>query len=402
MRRLNNEKRNITNNNRVHSRRLHTVVVLLLLMATTVTFSGCSEDVYQYPVVGRVIDHYFNKPNQDNTAVGLPAVTAEVDKAIEQGEDHMIVLAASVTDKDIANIAMNMSGYWGIPELYEIIDKYDDIDGIDGTVYKVRYTLKQSNNYYVYNNLVNGKDIPEGEDQAKQIAGSLQGIISAIGLSNDKTNFENARALHDWLVNNIDYDETIDAASTSNGSFGALIGRKTMCQGYAEAMKLLINVATDMDCEIMIGEGDSGTGNYEPHAWNQMKIDGNWYQFDATFDDPVKNVDGIFNHYYFGQSDAVMKLDHNWEAGYFNTCSTDDFIYYRFQGLFADDYASFKTKIQSMLASKAPVMEVAIKGFEVTQSNMQFVFNDDPSIHSINWSSTGKSDIRVVSIAPIR
>ncbi len=91
------------------------------------------------------------------------------------------------------------------------------------------------------------------------------------------------RYFQETLRKRVDYD-TVAAKSDSDHypnsfhAYGALMEGKAVCQGYAYAFKLLCDKA-QIPCWIV-------TGYYgEPHAWNYVWLDGNYYQVDVTRDD---------------------------------------------------------------------------------------------------------------------
>lgn len=61
----------------------------------------------------------------------------------------------------------------------------------------------------------------------------------------------------------------------------------------------------------------SGNVGEELHAWNLVKLDGEWYHLDTTWNDPIYT--GIFKwlgeqtYDYFLISDKKMKKDHEWD-----------------------------------------------------------------------------------------
>ena len=63
---------------------------------------------------------------------------------------------------------------------------------------------------------------------------------------------------------------------------GVLIDGRAVCAGYSVALKYALQY---VGIETKFIEGDAHVGNEEGgHAWNQVKIDGNWYNADLTWD----------------------------------------------------------------------------------------------------------------------
>ena len=91
--------------------------------------------------------------------------------------------------------------------------------------------------------------------------------------------------IHDYLINNIDYDSSYQAVGTYS-IYGALIEKKCVCEGYAKAFKYLLN-SVGYECELLQGTATNSSGQTENHAWNAVKLNGIWYEIDTTWDDPI-------------------------------------------------------------------------------------------------------------------
>lgn len=155
--------------------------------------------------------------------------------------------------------------------------------------------------------------------EAKTLAQAVVNKIITKGMSD----FEKAKAIFDYMVMNIDYDydnylaDTIPDASYT--ALGALKNKYAVCAGYAKAFKLLCELS-GLECDYVTGTAGG------PHAWNQVKIDGKWYNVDVTWGDPVSKGkdfnDHTFNNYgYFLISDELMYKDHTAKNAQ-HTCSS--------------------------------------------------------------------------------
>ena len=114
--------------------------------------------------------------------------------------------------------------------------------------------------------------------------------------------FERELAIHDALVNFCSYDTTLNG-KYSHSAYGALVVGSAVCEGYAYAFQYLLNLAGIQAITV------TGTGNGGPHAWNMMKIDGDWYHTDITWDDPVSK-DPLLFYAYFNVTEAQILKDH--------------------------------------------------------------------------------------------
>lgn len=97
--------------------------------------------------------------------------------------------------------------------------------------------------------------------------------------------YQNIKLVHDYLVESIDYDQSISQDNIYN-LYGAIVNKLSVCEGYAKAFKYLMD-GLDIPCTIVIGKATNSEGNTENHAWNYVQLDGVWYAIDCTWDDPI-------------------------------------------------------------------------------------------------------------------
>lgn len=97
--------------------------------------------------------------------------------------------------------------------------------------------------------------------------------------------YENIKLIHNYLVESIEYDQSISEPDIYD-IYGALINKKSVCEGYAKAFKYLMD-SVDIPCVIVTGEATNSDGKTESHAWNYVKLNGSWYAIDCTWDDPI-------------------------------------------------------------------------------------------------------------------
>ena len=126
------------------------------------------------------------------------------------------------------------------------------------------------------------------------------------------TECEREEYIHNYIINNCDYDE--EAAESEgvqgneNDAYGVFVDGKAVCEGYSKAFQILCNKA-DIDCIQLMGIVDS-----DNHVWNCVKIGGDWYQIDVTWDDVD---DFIYDSYeYFNLTDSLMYEEHTLSPKY--------------------------------------------------------------------------------------
>ena len=124
--------------------------------------------------------------------------------------------------------------------------------------------------------------------------------------------YEDIKMVHDYLVDNVEYDTTISKPNIYN-IYGTLVSGSSVCEGYAKSFKYLMD-ELGIPCVIVIGKGTNSSGQSENHAWNYVQINGIWYAVDSTWDDPVVIGGGratlTSRYQYFLKGTRTMDKDH--------------------------------------------------------------------------------------------
>ena len=136
----------------------------------------------------------------------------------------------------------------------------------------------------------------------EEIKEKVTEIVSQI-ITDDMTELEKELAINEYLCATCIYDDAaLENAEENNfayvdssfddsfTAYGALINGRCVCAGYAAAFKLLADAA-GLDAVVVTGVLD---GNL-PHAWNKVRIDGEWMILDVTNNDTEFLVNALLN-----------------------------------------------------------------------------------------------------------
>lgn len=120
--------------------------------------------------------------------------------------------------------------------------------------------------------------------RAKQMAKDLK--------KHNLTDYEMVKAVHDYLILTNEYSYSV------SGAFNTFFVGHSACNGYAYSFYAIMEeLGIEATCEF--------GGN---HEWNRVKLDGEWYNIDLTWDDiGGKNV----GYSYFLKSDADFTGHHH-------------------------------------------------------------------------------------------
>lgn len=138
----------------------------------------------------------------------------------------------------------------------------------------------------------------ETKEQSDYVTSRVDEILSRI-ITDGMDDYQKEKAIHDYIVLNVEYDTSY----TENSAYAALTKGKTVCQGYSLLAYKMLNRA---GIETRIVEGDAKG----LHLWNLIRLDGEWYHLDCTWDDPVPNRDGYISYRFFNLTDEQISVDH--------------------------------------------------------------------------------------------
>ncbi len=182
-------------------------------------------------------------------------------------------------------------------------------------------------------------------DKQEKLALFNQTVDNIVDMANTYSNdFERALFVHDYLIDKAVYDFDIikkpsDQWGYAAGAYSCLIDKKTICEGFSKAYKLVLD-RLGIECIIVADEkGD------EPHAWNNIKLDGEWYIVDLTYDNSAKydeNPENNHNsHEYFCAKQDEYSRKAEWANGNPTVpeCNGQKYNYHKYYGYYVDEYS---------------------------------------------------------------
>lgn len=122
--------------------------------------------------------------------------------------------------------------------------------------------------------------------------------VIALGRSlvnENMTDMQRAKAIHDWVAGNIEYDYAACWAGNVElkTASATLEDRSGLCSGYSFLFAALCR-AVDLPAKVIYGELQSGNSQgIQQHAWNQVMVDGKWITADTTWDSGYLKEDGF-------------------------------------------------------------------------------------------------------------
>lgn len=232
-----------------------------------------------------------------------------------------------------SSITLNISNYnksiYKLDVINEVLHQHPNLDygyvGARGSVSSYTYSTEAIMNInfsYRYSKEYMQYMKKASQDKVKYIIDKL--------IKQEMNDYEKELALHDYLLKNAEYDKRLYGGSMPEESYtdyGVLVKGTGVCDSYAKAMYRLLNSA-GIETLYVTGDAVDGEKNI-PHAWNIVKIDGEYYNLDATWNDPIvySKHNDIIRYTYFNITDEQLSKDHIWDKSKYPKCTSEKYTH---------------------------------------------------------------------------
>lgn len=274
------------------------VLALVILSA----FSGCDEFKN---ILGSVAEQssQSSEPKAtapvNNTGKALYGLDSIKDESVRVMYGQIEEYADSATEEIFA-----VDGELSYRQLYEGIYAYkEDHPEVFWLTNSCKVYYEDGSTYISLNFLM---DYQTRLNAQSELEAKVNEIVANV--PTDATQFELELYAHDYIIDNCEYDfeaaESDEIEDNASSAYGALVEGKAICEGYSRAFQLLCN-ELGIECVNIFGTDDG-----ENHMWNGVKIEGDWYQVDVTWDDTEDEQKNIAQYLYFNLDDEKMYTDH--------------------------------------------------------------------------------------------
>lgn len=93
---------------------------------------------------------------------------------------------------------------------------------------------------------------------------------------------EKFKIVYERIIHKIsyDFDGLVDTKLNNQNLYGGLVNNSCVCEGYAKILQQALSLI-GIESIVVGGNGEKEDGG---HIWNQVRIDGVWYNADAAYD----------------------------------------------------------------------------------------------------------------------
>ena len=235
----------------------------------------------------------------------------------EQREFDKVIVEAFLAFQDSIDVTTFITEYgWSIVKVYEtfndVLYNHPEIFYVSKSNSPSKQTDADGKitNFHLMNFLygIDKNDYPRCKVELEREAGKVLAEATAM---DDPV--RQALVLHDYILRHCEYDfnaaEDNDPSPLARTAYSVLVRRKAVCEGYVMAYRYLMNLA-GIPCEEILGDVD---GN--PHVWNYVKIENDWFHVDITrdilFHTDGSKADIISRDHFLLSDDAIRAKKHS-------------------------------------------------------------------------------------------
>ena len=303
---------------------------------------------------------------------------------IEQAVYHALYQGFSNIDEEI--LIPRLEG----EALYNVFFKLrlDHPEIFWATGYKYKYYQDSPNLIFVPEYLFDKGKIQEHQKAMKARVEKLARTAKAL------SQWEKEKYIHDFLCENVHYDKLKKPYSHEIiGPLGHGVG---VCEGIAKSVKVLCD-ALGIWCMIVVCGNNPEKGIKYRHTWNIVKIDGQYYHLDVTFDNTLcnyKEQSPELRYDYYNLDDKQIFRDHEPLLYPAPACTQGSHFYYKEKKMsFTKVEEVYKRSLQA--AKKGRILTFHWRGGYLTKEVLRELLDEieragrekgkQPQI-SLNWA----------------
>ena len=214
---------------------------------------------------------------------------------------------------------------------------------------------------------LSGKKVSKGRlwywEVDPEIIASMQkeidtAVSKVLGEAEGKSDYDKLKIFHDYICLNNNF---VKEDGFNQTIYGGFVKGTIQCEGYAKTMQYLCDLS-GIEAMFIVGTNESG----DSHAWNIVKVDGEWYNIDATWDDPIlTEVDttNVRHRYFLVPSEWIYEKSHfdinkkttGTQVKYFDppACTSDKLNYFNVTNQLYKDTASADAALKDAMKKAA-------------------------------------------------
>ena len=211
----------------------------------------------------KIIIPYSKLNNYDREMLNSYKIVLQIDNVSELSLDDLNNLSLYSVSEIIVGQICYLSSYF-MPYFERIGEKFN-IDPMNQLCIE-KQALISNDNYSL--------------EEYSIVYNELKNIVDGIDFELDDVS--KFKVIYERIINKINYDfDGVETTKLSNQNLlGGLVNNSCVCEGYAKILQQSLSLV-GIESIVVGGNGEKEDGG---HIWNQVKIDGVWYNADAAYD----------------------------------------------------------------------------------------------------------------------
>lgn len=211
----------------------------------------------------KIIIPYSKLNNYDREMLNSYKIVLQIDNVSELSLDDLNNLSLYSVSEIIVGQICYLSSYF-MPYFERIGEKFN-IDPMNQLCIE-KQALISNDNYSL--------------EEYSIVYNELKNIVDGIDFELDDVS--KFKVIYERIINKINYDfDGVETTKLSNQNLlGGLVNNLCVCEGYAKILQQALSLV-GIESIVVGGNGEKEDGG---HIWNQVKIDGVWYNADAAYD----------------------------------------------------------------------------------------------------------------------
>ena len=260
----------------------------------------------------------------------------------------------------------------------------------NGTTYTIGSGGDKKSTKYEFNYILDQSDRNARQAQIDAYTGAFLDSI-AQGLDE----YGRVLAVYEHLISDTEYDLGVkakkaqdiqdDETSASQTIASVFIDKKTVCSGYSKATQYLLN-KLGVFCIYITG---SAKGEGSGHAWNMVRIDGDYYLLDTTWGNPVNITspgEKVMTYNYFLLTTGEFNKTHTPDEDIpLPVCTATRYNYFVYNNLLLDEYDKARVEdiIRNAVAGRKTGAHIKLSDTNEVEKAVASLFGNEMEIFGI-------------------
>ncbi|MBQ8044464.1 MAG: hypothetical protein IJ272_10055 [Clostridia bacterium] len=316
-------------------------------------------------------EYYFNQ-----LALDEQKMYVRIDEAIKNRQEK-VFLGLQETEDITEKISKVLEAYfYDNPEYYYVSNEY---------------VISTSNLKIITYSILELDYITSADDEIdvknKELEIAIYNLLKEC-ITETMTDFEKELAIHDALVERVNYYEYEDINTIpgiKHTAYGALVENEAVCDGYSKAFKLLLEEAGIYSIII------SGSTDNIAHAWNLVKLDDEYYHVDVTSDKLEEKDKKYVVHAYFNVNDEKISKTHVIDENFdYPQCDGTKYEYYTQKGYAIATKDNLYNKLKDIISKQksSNILELKVTEQYSSRKIIDALYDLNFNNWRSNWQTT--------------